>query len=40
VNQGATLHFSLIPGAHPPAGAATGEDVIPAWEPSDDEESR
>ena len=33
VNQGATFCFSLIPGAHPPADAATGEDVIPAWRP-------
>jgi PAS domain S-box-containing protein len=35
VNRGATFHFSLMPGAHPPADAATGEDVIPAWQPSD-----
>ncbi len=34
VNQGATFYFSLIPGAHPPANAATGEDVIPAWRPT------
>ena len=33
VNQGATFYFSLIPGGHPPANAATGEDVIPAWRP-------
>ena len=35
VNQGATFHFSLTPGAHPPAGAATGDDVIPTWQPTD-----
>ena len=35
VNQGATFYFSLMPGAHPPADAATGEDVIPAWQPTD-----
>jgi PAS domain S-box-containing protein len=29
VNRGATFHFSLTPGARPPADAATGEDVIP-----------
>ena len=29
VNEGATFHFSLTPGAHPPADAATGEDVTP-----------
>jgi PAS domain S-box-containing protein len=39
-NQGATFHFSLAPGAHPPADAATGEDVIPAWQPTDGEEPR
>ena len=35
VNQGATFHFSLTPGAQPPASAATGEDVVPAWQPTD-----
>jgi PAS domain S-box-containing protein len=35
VNQGATFHFSLTPGAQPPASAATGEDVIPTWQPAD-----
>ncbi len=34
VSQGATFHFSLTPGAHPPASAATGEDVPPAWQPT------
>jgi light-regulated signal transduction histidine kinase (bacteriophytochrome) len=34
VNEGATFHFSLTPGAHPPVAAATGEDVIPIWEPT------
>ena len=29
VNEGATFHFSLTPGAHPPPSAATGEDVDP-----------
>jgi PAS domain S-box-containing protein len=29
VNEGATFHFSLLPGAHPPPSAATSEDVIP-----------
>ena len=40
VNQGATFYFSLMPGAHPPADAATGEDVIPAWQPTDREHGR
>jgi len=40
VNQGATFHFSLTPGAHPPPDAATGEDVIPTWRPSDEEHRR
>ena len=39
-NQGATFHFSLAPGAHPPADAATGEDIIPAWQPTDGQEPR
>ena len=28
-NEGATFHFTLTPGAHPPADAATGEDDAP-----------
>ena len=40
VNQGATFHFSLTPGAHPPASAATGEDVIPTSRPAEGEEHR
>jgi light-regulated signal transduction histidine kinase (bacteriophytochrome) len=40
VNQGATFHFSLTPGAQPPASAATGEDVIPTWQPADTEDRR
>jgi light-regulated signal transduction histidine kinase (bacteriophytochrome) len=40
VNQGATFHFSLTPGAHPPAAAATGEDAIPSWQSTDGEEGR
>jgi PAS domain S-box-containing protein len=40
VNQGATFHFSLTPGAQPPADAATGEDVIPTWQPADGEDRR
>ena len=40
VNQGATFHFTLTPGAHPPADAATGEDVAPSWQPTDREGSR
>ena len=35
VNQGASFHFSLTPGAQPPADAATGEDAIPTWQPTD-----
>ena len=35
VNQGATFCFSLMPGAQPPPNAATGEDVIPSWQPTD-----
>jgi hypothetical protein len=35
VNAGATFHFSLTPGAHPPAAAATGEDVTPTSQPTD-----
>ena len=40
VNEGATFHFSLTPGAQPPVAAATGEDVIPTVQPTDREESR
>jgi signal transduction histidine kinase len=39
VNEGATFHFTLTPGAHPPADAATGEDVAPSWQPTDREGS-
>ena len=35
VNQGATFHFTLTAGASPPASAATGEDVVPAWQPAE-----
>ena len=34
VNEGATFHFSLTPGAHPPPSAATGEDVFPILQPT------
>ena len=40
VNVGATFYFSLMPGAHPPADAATGEDVIPAWRQADEDDGR
>ena len=40
VNEGATFHFSLTPGAHPPVAAATDEDVIPIWRPTDRNEDR
>jgi hypothetical protein len=40
VFEGATFHFTLAPGAHPPADAATGEDVAPHWQPTDRERSR
>ena len=40
VDQGATFHFTLMPGAHPPADAATGEDVAPRWQPTVRESSR
>jgi len=40
VNEGATFHFTLTPGAHPPADAATGEDVAPSWQAEDREGSR
>ncbi len=40
VNEGATFHFTLTPGAHPPADAATGEDVAPSWQPTDREGNR
>jgi PAS domain S-box-containing protein len=40
VNQGARFHFSLAPGAHPPAAAATGEDAIPSWQPTEGGEGR
>ena len=36
VDQGATFWFTLTPGAHPPPGTATGEDVVPAWPPTED----
>ncbi len=39
VNQGATFHFTLTAGASPPASAATGEDVIPAWQPAERDNS-
>jgi PAS domain S-box-containing protein len=35
VNQGATFHFSLTPGAQPPPSAATGQDVLPTWRPNE-----
>ena len=35
VNQGATFHFTLTAGASPPASAATGDDVISAWQPAE-----
>jgi PAS domain S-box-containing protein len=38
VNRGATFHFSLTPGARPPASAATGEDLIPTWQPTEGDE--
>ncbi len=34
INQGASFYFTLTAGASPPASAATGEEVIPAWEPA------
>jgi PAS domain S-box-containing protein len=37
VNEGATFHFSLTPGAQPPATAATGQDVLPTWQPPERE---
>jgi PAS domain S-box-containing protein len=40
VNQGATFHFTLTAGAYPPADAATGEDVAPSWQPTDQAGSR
>jgi PAS domain S-box-containing protein len=40
VNEGATFHFTLIPGAHPPADATTGEDVAPSWQPKAREGTR
>ena len=40
VNEGATFHFSLTPGARPPVAAATDEEVIPIWEPTDGNENR
>ena len=36
VNGGATFHFSLTPGAHPPADAATGDAVTPPRPASDE----
>jgi light-regulated signal transduction histidine kinase (bacteriophytochrome) len=38
IDQGATFHFSLTPGARPPADAATGEDAVPAWQPAGEEQ--
>ncbi len=40
VNQGATFHFTLTPGAQPPVDAVTAEDVMPRWQPPDMEERR
>jgi PAS domain S-box-containing protein len=40
VNQGATFHFTLTPGAQPPTDAAGGEDVAPSWQPPEREGSR
>ena len=40
VDQGATFHFTLTPGAHPPESAATGDDVIPAWHQTNEQEDR
>jgi light-regulated signal transduction histidine kinase (bacteriophytochrome) len=37
VNEGATFNFSLTPGAQPPASAATGQDVLPTWQPTERE---
>jgi PAS domain S-box-containing protein len=37
VNEGATFHFSLTPGAQPPPSAATGQDVLPTWQPTERE---
>lgn len=37
VNEGATFHFTLTPGAQPPASAATGQDVLPTWQPTERE---
>jgi len=34
VDRGATFSFSLTPGAHPPPSAATGENAVPAWQPT------
>jgi len=40
VNEGATFHFSLTPGARPPAAAAIGEDVLSTWQPTERAERR
>ena len=40
LNQGATFHFSLTPGAHPPADAATSEDLTPGWRTTDEQDGR
>ena len=40
VGRGATFNFSLTPGAHPPASAATGKDLVPAWQQTDGDERR
>jgi PAS domain S-box-containing protein len=37
VNHGATFSFTLTAGARVPASAATGEDVIPLWQPAESE---
>ena len=37
VDQGATFHFNLTPGAKPPADAAAGEDVSPPRHPGDED---
>ncbi|MGO9955778.1 MAG: PAS domain S-box protein [Solirubrobacteraceae bacterium] len=34
VNEGATFHFTLTPGAQPPPAAAIGMDVLPTWQPT------
>jgi PAS domain S-box-containing protein len=34
VNEGATFHFSLTPGARPPTSAASSDTTIPKWQPT------